>query len=53
MTNYTGAKPIPSPWFAVKGVCAECGKRRGTGSHAKCSRIRQARFAKENGARHG
>lgn len=51
MTPYTGAKPIPSPFFETKGVCSECSRPRGAGSHVKCSKARQARFAAENGAR--
>lgn len=35
-------------WVSKKIACTECGKPRSTGSHAKCSRARQMRFAAEN-----
>lgn len=41
-------QPAPSPWYVNKTKCSECGKSRASGSHAKCSRARQMRFAGEN-----
>lgn len=43
-------QPAPSPWYVTKTKCTECGKSRAAGSHAKCSRARQMRFAGENKA---
>lgn len=40
--------PRPSPWLAQKTNCAEFGRKRSSGNHAKCSKARQARFAVEN-----
>lgn len=42
-------RAAPSPWFAVKTNCTECNRPRASGSHAKCSRARQMKFAGENG----
>lgn len=40
--------PRPSPWLAQKTNCTECGRKRSSGNHAKCSKARQARLAAEN-----
>lgn len=48
MSGRISTYPIPSPWFAVKGTCDICNNLRKDGSHAKCAKIRQAKFASEN-----
>lgn len=40
--------PRPDSWHAEKSMCAECGRKRSSGNHAKCSKARQDRFAAEN-----
>lgn len=38
----------PDSWHAEKSMCAECGRKRSSGNHAKCSKARQDRFADAN-----
>lgn len=40
--------PRSEQWHEDKKNCAECGRKRSSGSHAKCSKARQDRFADEN-----
>lgn len=40
--------PRSEQWHEDKKNYSECNRKRSSGNHAKCSRIRQEKFAAEN-----